>query len=338
MSITKNILNCFASKFTRLKYFHGMLLTEDDFQEEQTYFREKHKLHNRMHGYGVVWGLGLRPPDLTEGNNGNNGDEDILKIIIEPGFALDCDGNEIIVCNEHVEPLKDKIKLLKQQGKICTEDECGISPYEHPKIFIGIKYCECNAKPVQQYTAECSTDDLKPQYSRVKEGYSVKIFTKDELPSCGEYYQGQQNDRCVTSGRECPGVKHCQVKEHFIILGSIEIDCSKLAIITEDQINVNDKRPPEAKEILLYLIVDDDKSTFYDIVEHGCYIIENFWFYHPVLEAVTETGNDFNTRCYTLYPIPKNAKVTHWMRIPEIPPPKKDIINVNRCELMDLEE
>ena len=41
-----------AGKFKRLRYFHGMLLTEDDFLEEQLYYREKLKLHNRLHGHG----------------------------------------------------------------------------------------------------------------------------------------------------------------------------------------------------------------------------------------------------------------------------------------------
>ncbi len=46
--------------FDRLKYFYGQLLGARDFQIEQSYFREKLKLHNRcLHGYGVVCGLEL---------------------------------------------------------------------------------------------------------------------------------------------------------------------------------------------------------------------------------------------------------------------------------------
>lgn len=42
----------------RLNYFFGQMLGVDDFRSEQSYFREKQKLHNRcLHGYGTVCGL-----------------------------------------------------------------------------------------------------------------------------------------------------------------------------------------------------------------------------------------------------------------------------------------
>ncbi|CAB3778778.1 hypothetical protein LMG28614_00728 [Paraburkholderia ultramafica] len=45
-------------EFRRLKYAYGQLLGAADFQAEQSYFREKQRLHNRcVHGYGVVCGL-----------------------------------------------------------------------------------------------------------------------------------------------------------------------------------------------------------------------------------------------------------------------------------------
>src|SRR4051794_31243049 len=46
----------------RLNYFYGQLLGVRDFQDEQRYFHEKNKLHNRfMHGHGVVCGLEVKP-------------------------------------------------------------------------------------------------------------------------------------------------------------------------------------------------------------------------------------------------------------------------------------
>src|ERR1700674_5291702 len=51
--------------FTRLTYFYGQVLSAQDFQKEQDYFREKLKLHNRcLHGYGVVCGLKIRPEPI----------------------------------------------------------------------------------------------------------------------------------------------------------------------------------------------------------------------------------------------------------------------------------
>jgi len=49
-------------RFERVKYFYGQLLGVREFQSEQAYFFEKHRLHNRyLHGYGVVCGLEVIP-------------------------------------------------------------------------------------------------------------------------------------------------------------------------------------------------------------------------------------------------------------------------------------
>ncbi len=51
----------------RVTYRYGQLLDAQDFLDEQTYFREKIKLHNRcLHGFGVVCGLEVAPEPLAE--------------------------------------------------------------------------------------------------------------------------------------------------------------------------------------------------------------------------------------------------------------------------------
>ena len=47
-----------SDKLQRVRYFNGQVLGVDDFNTEQNYFIEKHRLHNRhVHGWGVVNGL-----------------------------------------------------------------------------------------------------------------------------------------------------------------------------------------------------------------------------------------------------------------------------------------
>jgi len=59
-------------RFERVRYFYGQLLGVREFQSEQSYFYEKHRLHNRyLHGYGTVCGLAvahchLRPDPCDE--------------------------------------------------------------------------------------------------------------------------------------------------------------------------------------------------------------------------------------------------------------------------------
>src|SRR6516165_9465892 len=56
-----------VTDFRRLNYFYGQMLSAQDFQIEQDYFREKMKLHNRcLHGYGTVCGLLVESVPMSE--------------------------------------------------------------------------------------------------------------------------------------------------------------------------------------------------------------------------------------------------------------------------------
>ena len=73
-----------SESLKRLRFFTGQLLTAESFELEQKYFREKLKRHNRaLHGFGIVSGLKV----LIEAG----------QIIVEPGLALDCQGNELVI-------------------------------------------------------------------------------------------------------------------------------------------------------------------------------------------------------------------------------------------------
>ncbi|MBC8028645.1 MAG: hypothetical protein H7Z16_00915 [Pyrinomonadaceae bacterium] len=73
------------SSLERTSFHAGQLLTAQDFTREQEYFLEKLKRHNRtLHGFGVVSGLNVT---VVAG-----------KVVVDPGIALDCEGNEIVIC------------------------------------------------------------------------------------------------------------------------------------------------------------------------------------------------------------------------------------------------
>ena len=87
----------------RPRYFAGKLLTAEDYELEQAYHIERRRLLNRMlHGAGVVSGL-----EVDDGNGGT--------VTVEPGFALDPQGREILVC----EPQKLTIAKGDEQVSIC---------------------------------------------------------------------------------------------------------------------------------------------------------------------------------------------------------------------------
>lgn len=69
-------------------FFAGQLLDAEALAAEQDYQREKRRLHNRaLLGYGVVSGLGVRVESAT--------DTDAVRIVIDPGYAIDARGEEI---------------------------------------------------------------------------------------------------------------------------------------------------------------------------------------------------------------------------------------------------
>ena len=88
--------------FERNKFFNGKFITAADLTKEQEYVVEKNKLHNRMLGHGVVYGLKVKKAYPLD-----------TKIIIESGHAMDCYGNDIVLCTEQVVDIADKIKQCR---------------------------------------------------------------------------------------------------------------------------------------------------------------------------------------------------------------------------------
>ena len=209
---------CSPGKFKRVNYFHGMLLTEEDFVDEQNYLRDKLRLHNRLHGAGVMWGLELQK-DCVKVGSGEK-ERKITKLFIGGGVALDCAGNEIVVCEKYLVPLDEKIGELRRFGLLERLDECEPPAYRGPRLFVGIRQCECKAQPAEQYTSECADDRLRPQYSRVREGFAVQLFTSEELPGCHKGTGADNGDS--HSCPECRGLYPCRAEEQVIILGYVE--------------------------------------------------------------------------------------------------------------------
>lgn len=83
----------------RPNYFHGKLLTAADFEQEQQYHIDRSRRSNRfLHGWGIVSGL---KPGVEDGDT----------LVVAPGLALDCAGNELVLA----EPVR--ITLVKFTGK-----------------------------------------------------------------------------------------------------------------------------------------------------------------------------------------------------------------------------
>src|SRR5215469_15284098 len=79
---------CKLTCFERPSYFCGQLLSDTDLTLEETYFREKSKLYHRtLDGFGVVCGMRMTCDCHCHGH-----------ITIGDGFAIDCCGNDLVIC------------------------------------------------------------------------------------------------------------------------------------------------------------------------------------------------------------------------------------------------
>ncbi len=162
---------CDYNNFKRGKYFHGMLMTDRDFTEEQRYHIEKRKLHNRMlHGWGVVCGLGMTKKD------------DNKSIIIDSGLALDCKGNEIFVCRKYELELSKLSKIRNSSSTQSSAGGCGPEIRTENKWYIVMRYCEKGTDQALVYaaaTSECKGTVCNA--SRIQEGFCFDALRKEEI-------------------------------------------------------------------------------------------------------------------------------------------------------------
>ncbi|MCP5103256.1 MAG: hypothetical protein GY950_07755 [bacterium] len=224
--------------FKRARYFHGMLLSERDFKEEQVYHNEKRKLLNRMlHGWGVVCGLKLIPADPPG-----------TRIVIQPGLALDCSGNEIYLDKSYQLELEAFIRdcvLSDAPGSAQTQEqkcsENGNSVNGEKKWFVVIRYAEIPTDPVPVYATGGGCEEKQCDYSRTREGFCIDLVREVDCDNGHDspgQYQTQSQQQVQTqrqgggstgenggTGNDCEGRQHrCPgncCDDAWVVLGSI---------------------------------------------------------------------------------------------------------------------
>ncbi len=156
--------------FTRPTFFPGQLLTDDDFQSLINYFRGKNRLHNRhFYGDGVVCGLQVKPLPC---------EKECRKVAVQPGHALDCCGEDIVVSCPVELDVFDLIQQLrtKQRGGYDCGDPCHdkSNGSDLQKYFLYMRYDETETEPVTPFDVgdACQSDCV---HSRIREGYQFEL-------------------------------------------------------------------------------------------------------------------------------------------------------------------
>jgi hypothetical protein len=197
---------CDGSESTGLErthFYQRQLVTPDDLTQDQLYFRDKLRRHNRMlHGWGIVCGARVM----------RNEKADDSKLFIESGYILGPYGDEIVIPSEQL------IDLSKQNLDGNTFSGCGqlTDPWcqdvrttrkAGQTYYLAIRYDECQTRPVSVPSGECGCSDNNCNYSRIRDSFVIQVI--DQLPdSYADFTPPSINSafHCSLygSGRACP--------------------------------------------------------------------------------------------------------------------------------------
>lgn len=190
--------SCQSQGTVRPRFFAGQLLTEDDLQLLTDYVGHKNRLHNRhLFGAGVVCGL-----EVTCHPCGNG------QVIVHPGYALDCCGNDLTLdcavsldvnamirdlrrdqlggfdcldpcldppkseaeCTEQTDASNLNRSIEQGQGTIIAQPQSASRTY-----CLYLRYCEQKSDPVMPYSTGDDCGRQSCEATRVREGVKFEL-------------------------------------------------------------------------------------------------------------------------------------------------------------------
>lgn len=143
----------------RNSYFDGKLLVARDFSDEQDYHRGHRQMHNALlHGTGTVCGLKLieHPSETCRRDF----------VVVEPGLALDCCGQEIVV---------PKSALVRVADLVRADPDLQAALDGTAHLFIAIERCDAGAERMPVILPGCAAEE-GGAFGRIAEGYRFALF------------------------------------------------------------------------------------------------------------------------------------------------------------------
>jgi hypothetical protein len=207
----------------RTRFFPRQMIGPDDLTQDQIYFRDKMRRHNRMlHGWGVVCGARVRASQ-----------EDPCAIVVEPGYVLGPYGDEILIdgevtvdlcregmdgnavspCGDAVDPWCSDVRVNRPAGQ---------------RLYVAVRYAECQARPVRVQGNGCGCDEADCEYSRVRDSFAIKVLTSlpagysDPMPEpdMANVVRCDVSPDGVVSPRLCPDCP----PEPWVILADVTLE------------------------------------------------------------------------------------------------------------------
>jgi hypothetical protein len=157
----------------RPRFFCGQLLTDKDLDLGQRYVIEKNRLHNRyLVGDGVVCGLAVTCDPCDE-----------CSVTVAPGYAIDCCGNDIIVCDPAPFPVCVYLeKCLRGKDPGCEDkfnkpSRCDDQPKEYCLV---ISYSEEPSTPVTALIRDNGCKNTRCEPSRTRETFRFDLISDED--------------------------------------------------------------------------------------------------------------------------------------------------------------
>ncbi|MFO7892757.1 MAG: hypothetical protein R6U63_03390 [Longimicrobiales bacterium] len=148
----------------RVRYFDGQMLTAKDLTQDQAYFLEHNRRHNRtLHGYGTVCGLAVSARRTAEG----------VEVVVSPGLAIDPVGREIHVPEAQRVTAEDLDDWIAQHKEDVTEPRG--EPLRSLSLTLVICYAERETDPVPAPGDPCGTEEESSVPSRIADSFELRL-------------------------------------------------------------------------------------------------------------------------------------------------------------------
>lgn len=147
----------------RVRYTLGLVLGVDEFQQEQTYFIARDRLHHRaLHGYGTVYGLRVatRPAD---------GD---VEVVVGPGLGVDVQGQHICV------PSPQCARLNAWMNRPDVRDRIGqidLSLPDTVRVYVTLCYRACATDLIPVPGGPCRSQEDTSEASRIQDDFELRL-------------------------------------------------------------------------------------------------------------------------------------------------------------------
>jgi hypothetical protein len=205
---------CEIPGLCRTSYYTGKLLTARDFCQEQRYHSDKLRLHHmHLHGWGAVCGLRVKPHPHCPS----------LRIVVEPGLAIDHCGREVRLLEE-VELHLPQPAPAPESPDPCPPDPAapaepgkgyGPEASREETLWICLRYCEREEEFSPAPFDECACTGTLQKPNRVCESYYLCMSTEEpkflkeierhkhcECEDCRDLYKGML-DECKPVAVDC---------------------------------------------------------------------------------------------------------------------------------------